>query len=423
LPDLRAQMAGIASPNPFWLASAPSTNTGDQIMRAFDLGWGGAVWKTLCDPIQNTSGRLGALHHDGARMVGFSNIELISDRPLETNLRELAAVKRRYPGHAVVASLMFGTREAWVDAVRRCVDAGADGLELNFGCPHGMCERGMGSAVGQEPQVNETITRWVTEVSPIPVLVKLTPNVTDILPHGLASQRGGAHGVSLINTVRSVIGVDIDRFVPLPSVGDQGTHGGLSGPAIRPIALAMVGTLARSRQFHLPISAIGGISEWRHAVEFMLLGASTVQVATAVMHRGYRIVEDLIEGLEDWMDDHGFARLSDFIGKAVPRFVDWGALDLNYESVARIDRDRCIGCRCCVVACRDGGHQCIHVDPGSSAPRVDEDACVGCNLCSHVCPVEGCISMIRVDNALPSVSWDEHVADGTPIRPRKGVRS
>ncbi len=422
MPDLCARIAGIASPNPFWLASGPSTNTGDQVSRAFDLGWGGAVWKTLCDPVQNTSSRLGALRHEGVRLLGATNIELISDRPLGANLREMAEVKRRYPDHALVASLMFDTRAAWVDAVRRCVDAGVDGLELNFGCPHGMCERGMGSVIGQEPSVNETITRWVVEASPLPVLVKLTPNVADIVPHGLASQRGGAHGISLINTVQSVAGVDIDRFVPYPSVGGLGTHGGLSGPAIRPIALHMVGSLARCPEFHLPISAIGGISEWRHVVEFLLLGASTVQVATAVMHHGFGIVEDLRQGLSGWMEGHGFERLSDVVGRALPNLVDWGSLDLNFESVARIDPRRCTGCQDCVVACRDGGHQSIHPIPGSRVPRVDEDTCVGCNLCALVCPVDGCITMVQVDNGLPPVSWHDHVERGLPVRPRKGVR-
>lgn len=423
MPDITANCAGIVSPNPFWLASAPPTNTGDQIMRAFDHGWGGAVWKTIGDPIQNVSSRFGAMNHNGARMVGFNNIELISDRPIETNFREIAEVKKRYPKHAVIASLMFGPRDEWKDAVKRSIDAGPDGLELNFGCPHGMCERGMGSAVGQEPKVNEEITRWVVEESTIPVLVKLTPNVGDIVPHGLASQRGGAHGVSLINTIKSIMGVDLDHFAPLPIVRGAGTNGGYCGPAVRPIALHMVAQLARSREFRIPISAIGGVSEWRHAVEFMLLGATSVQVATAAMHYGFRIVSDMIDGLQDWMRDHGFQKLDDFVGLAVPNYKEWGELDINYEVVARIDREKCIGCQLCVVACRDGGHDCVKVEDGSRVPKVDEEECVGCNLCSHVCPVGGCITMAEVESGWPAVSWNEHLAKGTPIRPRKGVHA
>ena len=192
MPSLETNCAGIKSPNPFWLASAPPANSGDQIKRAFDHGWGGAVWKTLGTPIQNVSSRFGGLHYKGTKAIGFNNIELITDRPLEVNFKEIADVKKKYPEHAVIVSLMVETKEEWKDIIKRSIDAGADGLELNFGCPHGMCERGMGSAVGQEPAVNEEITSWAVEYSTVPVLVKLTPNVGDILPHGLAAQRGGA---------------------------------------------------------------------------------------------------------------------------------------------------------------------------------------------------------------------------------------
>src|SRR5690606_35202031 len=231
----------------------------------------------------------------------------------------------------------------WKEIIKRSIDAGADGLELNFGCPHGMCERGMGSAVGQEPKVNERITSWAKEFSTIPVLVKLTPNVAEILPHGLAAQRGGADGVSLINTIKSIIGVDIDRFVPMPRVDGQSTNGGYCGAAVRPIALHMVGQLARSSDFGIPISGIGGVTNWRDAVEFILLGCSSVQVCTEVMLRGYRIVEDMIEGLEEYMSTHGFATLDEMVGKAVPAYSEWGDLDLNYETVAKIDASACIG--------------------------------------------------------------------------------
>ena len=208
--DLTTNCAGIVSPNPFWLASAPPANSGAQVMRAFDHGWGGAVWKTLGVPIQNVSSRFGAVHFRGTRAIGFNNIELITDRPLETNFREIAEVKKRYPKHAVIVSLMVESKDEWKDMIKRSIDTGADGLELNFGCPHGMCERGMGSAVGQEPAVNREITSWAVEYSTIPVLSKLTPNVGDIVPHGMASQEGGAHGVSLINTIKSIVGVDFD---------------------------------------------------------------------------------------------------------------------------------------------------------------------------------------------------------------------
>ncbi|HUK63963.1 MAG TPA: NAD-dependent dihydropyrimidine dehydrogenase subunit PreA, partial [Dongiaceae bacterium] len=224
--DLSIDFAGIRSPNPFWLASAPPTNSGDQVMRAFDHGWGGAVWKTLGDPIVDSSSRFGALHVGDQRMVGFNNIELITDRPLEVNLREIHEVKRRYPKHAVIVSLMVESKADWFEIIRRVEDTGADGIELNFGCPHGMCERGMGSAVGQEPEVLKTVAGWAVEASKLPVLIKLTPNVGDILEPGVAAVEAGVHGLSLINTIKSITGVDLDRMVPYPSVGARSTTAG-----------------------------------------------------------------------------------------------------------------------------------------------------------------------------------------------------
>jgi dihydropyrimidine dehydrogenase (NAD+) subunit PreA len=419
VPDLGVTIAGIRSPNPFWLASAPPTNSGDQVQRAFDAGWGGAVWKTLGTPIQNVSSRFGGYSIGGVRGAGFNNIELITDRPLESNLKEIAETKRKWPRHAMVVSLMVETRDEWREIIKRSIDAGADGIELNFGCPHGMCERGMGSAVGQEPTVNERITAWAVEFSTVPVLVKLTPNVTDILPHGMAAKRGGAHGVSLINTIKSIIGVDIDRFVPEPRVAGRSTNGGYCGAAVKPIALHMVAELARHREFGLPISGIGGVRNWRDAVEFLLLGASGVQVCTEVMLRGFRVVDDLRDGLEEYMRTHGFNRVDEMVGKAVPNFVEWGDLDLNHETVAKIDASKCIGCQLCVAACRDGAHQCIHPQEGTRVPRVDEAECVGCNLCEIVCPAEGCITMEPVANGFRPATWNEHVADGLPLRPKK----
>ena len=418
--DLTSNTGGIVSPNPFWLASAPPTNSGDQIKRAFDHGWGGAVWKTLGQPIQNVSSRFGGHTVRGVKAAGFNNIELITDRPLESNFREIIDVKKQYPKHAVIVSLMVETEDEWKDIIKRSIDAGADGLELNFGCPHGMCERGMGSAVGQEPKINERITSWAVKYSTVPVLVKLTPNVGSIVPHGLAAKRGGAHGVSLINTIKSIIGVDIDNFVPEPRVGKLSSNGGYCGQAVKPIALHMVAQLARERDFGIPISGIGGVANWRDAVEFLLLGSSSVQVCTEVMLRGYRVVEDMIEGLTTYMEDKGFEKLDDMIGKAVPQYSEWGDLDMNYETVAKIDADKCIGCQLCMTACHDGAHQCIHPQEGTRVPRIDESECVGCNLCQIVCPVPDCISMVQVQNGWQPGTWNQFTRGEAKLRPKKG---
>lgn len=411
--DLSSNFAGIKSPNPFWLASAPPTNMGSMVERAFDAGWGGAVWKTLGEPIVNVSSRLASIDHGAMRMIGLNNIELITDRPLEVNLREIAACKKKYPDHALIVSLMVESkREAWHEIVKRSQDTGCDGLELNFGCPHGMSERGMGAAMGQVPEYTCMVTEWVKEVAEIPVIVKLTPNVTNILPPAKAAMNGGADAVSLINTINSIMGVDLDTMIPHPNVNGMAAHGGYCGPAVKPIALNMVSELARDAEFTIPISGIGGISSWRDAVEFMLLGAENVQVCTAVMHYGYRIVEDMIDGLNNYLDEKGIASVSEIIGKSVPRVTDWGKLDLNYVVKAHVNEEHCIRCNLCYVACEDGAHQSFEFveSSGHRYPRVIEDECVGCNLCALVCPSPGAITMKRRDDGSNPQTWQERTA-------------
>lgn len=401
--DLSINFAGISSPNPFWLASGPLTNTAYQVMKAFDEGWGGAVWKTVGEPIINVSSRLGSLDYGGRRMMGLNNIELISDRSIEENLEEIAQVKRRYPRQAVIVSLMLEARpDLWHDLVHRVEDSGADGIELNFGCPHGMSERGMGSVIGQVPEYAETITRYAKEQAHLPVIVKLTPNVTDVRVPARAALRGGASALSLINTINSVMGVDLDTWRPIPDVDGRGSHGGYCGPAVKPIALHMVSSLANDQEVNVPLCGMGGIETWRDAAEFLLLGASALQVCTAAMHYGFRIVRELTEGLNDYLNQHHLSSVGELVGQAAPGVGDWNDLRLSYsyQTIAHINPDTCIGCNLCYVACEDGAHQCIDRIAGQKAPQVREADCVGCNLCSLVCPVPGCITMVPHDQGV-----------------------
>lgn len=419
MPDLSIDFCGVRSPNPFWLASGPPANTAYQVMKAFDEGWGGAVWKTIGDPIINVSSRYGALDLKKERMMGLNNIELISDRPIEVNFAEIAEVKKRFPKHTVVASLMVESKQqTWHDIVKQAEDAGSDLLELNFGCPHGMSERGMGAAVGQVPEYCTMITTWVKEVAKVPVIVKLTPNVTDVSYMAAAAKAGGADAVSLINTINSLMGVDLNTFTPAPYVDGKSSHGGYCGPAVKPIALNMVSSVAKNPKVGIPISGIGGVADWKDAVEFMLLGSTSVQVCTAVMHYGFRIVRDMIAGMENYLEEKNMNSPMELIGLANPHISDWSDLNLNYKIIAKIDVEKCIGCNLCYIACEDGAHQCITAAPrphgdlregaiAKHVPHIIEDHCVGCNLCALVCPVPGCITMAEVDTGRTSMSWRE----------------
>ncbi len=397
--DINADFIGIKSPNPFWLASAPPTDKEYNVRRAYDQGWGGVVWKTLgLDPhVVNVNGpRYGAVWGADRRLLGLNNIELITDRPLDVNLKEIKSVKRDYPNHALVVSLMVPCEEAcWREILPQVEDTGADGVELNFGCPHGMSERGMGSAVGQVPDYIEMVTRWVKENTKLPVIVKLTPNITDVRFPARAAHAGGADAVSLINTINSITSVNLDTFIPEPMIDGKGAHGGYCGPAVKPIALNMVAEIARDAETHnFPISAIGGITTWRDAAEFMALGAGNVQVCTAAMTYGFKVVQEMIAGLENWMDRAGYKTLDDVIGRAIPNVSDWKNLNLNYVTKAVIDQDLCIQCGRCHIACEDTSHQAITNEVnGERRFEVIDEECVGCNLCVNVCPVENCITM------------------------------
>ena len=397
--DLTSNFVGIKSPNPYWLASAPPTDKEYNVVRAFEAGWGGVVWKTVGEdpPIVNVNGpRYATLLSQDRRVIGFNNIELISDRPLQQNLDEMRRVKRDWPDRAVVASLMVPcTEDAWRNILPMVEDTGCDGIELNFGCPHGMSERGMGSAVGQVPEYIEMVARWCKQYSKLPIIVKLTPNITDIRHPARAARKGGADAVSLINTINSIMGVDLERMTMHPSTDGRGSHGGYCGYAVKPIALNMVGEIARDPQTHgLPISGIGGITTWRDAAEFIALGTGNVQVCTAAMVYGFKIIKDLTDGLSNFMDEHGYRTIADFQGKAVPSNANWQQLNLNHIEKAVINQDLCIQCGRCHVVCEDTAHQAIVATrSGKRYFEVQEEECVGCNLCVSICPVPECITM------------------------------
>lgn len=411
--DLRCTIAGIRSPNPFWLASAPPTDKEYNVVRAFRAGWGGVVWKTLGEdpPVVNVTSRYGAWHDGDRRVMGFNNIELITDRPLAVNLQEIKQVKRDWPDRAMIVSLMVPCNEAsWKAILPLVEDTGADGIELNFGCPHGMSERGMGSAVGQVPEYVEMVARWCKQHTRMPVIVKLTPNITSIMGPAAAAKRGGADAVSLINTINSIMSVNLDVMAPEPVVDGKGTHGGYCGPAVKPIALNMVAEIARQAETRgMPISGIGGISNWRDAAEFLALGASGVQVCTAAMVYGFKIVEEMVDGLNDWMDEKGYRSLDDLVGRAVPNVTDWQYLNINHDLKARIDQDLCIKCGRCHIACEDTSHQAIlNSKDGHRHFEVVDENCVGCNLCMIACPVPECITMEAVDSGRGYANWTTH---------------
>ena len=413
--DLTTDFLGIKSPNPFWLASAPPTDKEYNVRRAFEAGWGGVVWKTLGaegPPVVNVNGpRYGVIHGADRRVLGLNNIELITDRSLEVNLEEITRVKRDYPDRAMIVSIMVPCEEqAWKDILPKVEATGADGIELNFGCPHGMSERGMGAAVGQVPEYIEMVTRWCKLYYSKPVIVKLTPNITDVRLPAAAARRGGADAVSLINTINSIISVNLDSMSPEPSIDGKGSHGGYCGPAVKPIAMSMVSEISRAPETAgMPISGIGGVTTWRDAAEYITLGCGNVQVCTAAMTYGFKVVQEMITGLSQWMDEKGHTTIQDFMGAAIPNTTDWKHLNLNYIAKAEINQADCISCGRCYAACEDTSHQAIAMSDDRTFTVIEAE-CVACNLCVEVCPVENCITMVKQEAGTVDLRTGETVS-------------
>jgi dihydropyrimidine dehydrogenase (NAD+) subunit PreA len=393
--DLSIDFCGVRFPNPFCLSSSPVGNDYDMCARAMDMGWGGVVYKTVgLDyevKITHPSPRLNALHRGPQRVVGLQNVEQISDRPTKDNFDDLTRLKKDYPNNAIVASIMGLTHaNDWVELAKRAEGAGADMIECNFSCPQ-MTVEGTGHKVGQDADIIERLTAMTKGACNIPVMAKMTPNVADMLPMALAAQRGGADAVSAINTVKAISQVDLEQGVPMPNVDGRSSSSGYSGTACKPIALRFISDMAKDERLTIPISGMGGIYTWRDAAEHLLLGATTLQVTTAIMQHGYRIVDDMREGLSDYLRDRGYKSVSEMVGKALECVVDPSELSHANQAVSLIDSALCIGCGQCYHTCRDAAAHCITLDADRKA-IVDEEECFGCLMCKHICPVDGCIS-------------------------------
>ncbi|MFW5734946.1 MAG: NAD-dependent dihydropyrimidine dehydrogenase subunit PreA [Oceanidesulfovibrio sp.] len=391
--DLRVQFLGKTVPNPFLLASAPPTAFGENIMRAFDQGWGGAVLKTLKPDgmvIGDARPRFGAVRDARGAVYGFENFELVTKRGLSEWIDEIAEIKKRYPVNLLVASIMGDSRKSWQEMARRVLDAGADMVECNFSCPHGMPEKGMGMAIGQVPEITGEITSWVREACEAPLLIKLTPNVADPRATCAAALDSGADGITAINTVQCLIGVDLETFRPRPVVEGYSSYGGYSGKAVKPIGLRVVSQVAgvmQARGMKPVLSGVGGVSTWEDAAEYMLVGATTVQVCTEVMLKGYGIVDKFATGLSNYLDTKGFASPMDIVGKSLPWLTSHEALAKEGAVAARVNHDICISCGSCVTACTDSGYGALSMNGDGAKPRVDidEQRCDGCGLCALVC--------------------------------------
>jgi dihydropyrimidine dehydrogenase (NAD+) subunit PreA len=391
--DLSIEFLGKTFKNPFLLSSSPVSNSGEMVARAFDMGWSGVAFKTLNSdrlPIIHPSPRMNAYHYGDKKLVGLQNVEQISDRPLKDNLLDFLYLKKHYPDHILISSVMGFSNEEWAYLAKVSEDNGADMLELNFSCPH-MCIEGSGHHVGKAFDLIEKFTATVKRTVNIPVIAKMTPNITDMREAAVYAKNGGADAISAINTVSGISEIGLADLVPRPNVFGVGAISGTSGPAIKPIGLRFIAEMADCEDLRLPLSGIGGIETWIDALEYLLLGASTIQVTTGIIHYGYRIVEDMIEGLSDFMAAKQITKVADLIGIALPNLQTTNHFDLERQGVARYDLDRCVGCGQCYLVCRDAGGQALEWNAAQRRPELIEDKCLSCMVCSFICPVNGLI--------------------------------
>ncbi len=398
--DLSINFCGVKFENPFCLSSSPVGNHAEMCSRAYDAGWSGIVYKTLglekSFKVVMPSPRLSVYNYGDKKFVGLQNAEQITDRPIKDNINDIAQLKKNYPDKVLISSIMGYVDEDWCELAKMSEDAGADMLELNFSCPQ-MAHKSAGHRTGQDFHAVATFTEVVKKSCKLPVIAKMTPNITDMVPVALAAKEGGADAISAINTLKAITDIDINNFTPLPNIHGHSAATGFSGPAVKPIALRFVSDLYNSKILNLPVSGIGGIETWIDALHFLLLGATNLQVTTGILRYGYRIVEDMIEGMSDFMIDRNITSLNEIIGKAAEKIVDPSEFTTRYQVVSVIDEEKCIGCGQCYISCHDGANQAIKFDPETRKASVDEERCVGCLLCKHVCPFWDCVSSKEVD--------------------------
>ena len=385
---LRCDMCQVPLENPFILASSVVASTYDMCARAFEAGWAGVSFKTICSlDIHEASPRFSAIKGDNGSIIGFKNIEQLSDHSVAENMHIFRELKKNYPTKFILASIMGKDEAEWESLAKLCEENGADAIELNFSCPN-MQEDGLGSDIGQVPELVERFTRAAKRSTTIPVLAKLTPNVATMSEAAEAALRGGADGIAAINTIKSVVGVNPLTFVSAPAVKGQSAIGGYSGDAVKPIALRFIAELGQNANLKgMHISGMGGIETWKDALEFILMGAGSIQITTAVMQYGYRIIDDLKSGLNYYLAQMGFDSVKDIIGAGLDSVSDTtDVLERDTVLFPKFDLEKCIGCGRCVISCDDGGHQAIKFD--NRVPKLDGSKCVGCHLCRLVCPAD-----------------------------------
>ena len=384
---LRTDLCGVPLENPFLLSSSVVASTYDMCARAFEAGWAGVAFKTICTlDIHEASPRFSAIRGDSGGIVGFKNIEQLSDHSVAENMAVFRELKKNYPNKVILASIMGQNEEEWGELARLCEENGADAIELNFSCPN-MAEGGLGSDIGQVPELVERFTRAAKSRTTIPVLAKLTPNVARMSPAAEAAKIGGADGIAAINTIKSIISVSPHTYVSAPAVHGMSAVGGYSGNAVKPIALRFVAEMGDNPELKdLCITGMGGIETWQDALEFILLGCGSVQVTTAVMQYGYRIIDDLKEGLNIYLHEKGLSSIKEIIGAGLDAISETtDVLERDTIQFPKFHHDRCIGCGRCMISCMDGGHQAIRLNE-NRRPVLNGAKCVGCHLCLLVCP-------------------------------------